>query len=315
MDIHNALQPVELVVAGERLRGFSISGLATWLELPELNLCFDMGECPVSAVPLDHIFLTHGHGDHSRCLLRHHALRKMLGIEKAASYYLPAQLVPAAERWVRASAGFENPRLRTPTIPTLIPLEGGMEPLRLTHRTNLSVTAFPVEHGVPSLGYTISDARKKLRPEFRGLSGTEIVRLKKSGVTVDALHHEPRVTFIGDCTGRTLRREAHIWESPVVVIECTFIAPGEEQLARSRGHTHLNDIVRALREGGDEIKSEAIVLKHFSMKIKAREAFDAVAEAIPPRFRERVSLLLPPLEAEPPRENERGASPQQGMVS
>ncbi|MEE2645133.1 MAG: hypothetical protein VYD19_09390 [Myxococcota bacterium] len=297
--IHNALQPVVLELAREKLRGFSISGLATWLELPELNLCFDMGECPVSAVSLDHVFLTHGHGDHSRCLMRHHALRKMFGIEKAASYYLPAQLLPAAKRWIRASAGFENPRLRHPTLPHLIPLTAGDPPLRLTHRSNLSVTAFPVEHGVPSLGYTISDARKKLRPEFHGLPGREIAALKREGVKVDAPVYLPRLTFIGDCTGRTLTREAHIWESPVLVIECTFIGAGEEQLAQERGHTHINDIARALIDGGDAIKSEAIVLKHFSMKISAEEAFAAVETSIPERFRERISLLLEPsIEAE-----------------
>ena len=89
-------------------------------------------------------------------------------------------------------------------------------------------------------------------------------------------------------------REAHIWESPVLVIECTFIGAGEEQLAQERGHTHINDIARALIDGGDTIRSEAIVLKHFSMKVSAEEAFAAVEASIPERFRERISLLLEP---------------------
>ena len=83
--IHNALKQVHLKAACSGVQGFSISGLATYMQFPELNFCVDMGECPLSATPLDHVFLTHAHGDHARCLMRHHSLRKMMGVERGES--------------------------------------------------------------------------------------------------------------------------------------------------------------------------------------------------------------------------------------
>lgn len=47
--MHNALEQVAVACGSLTLRGFSISGLATYVQVPELDLCFDMGECPLSA--------------------------------------------------------------------------------------------------------------------------------------------------------------------------------------------------------------------------------------------------------------------------
>ena len=80
-----------------KLSGFSVSGLATWMIAPEFDVCFDMGECPLTAVAINHVFLTHAHGDHSRCLMRHYALRKMMGIEREATYYLPKDILESAQ--------------------------------------------------------------------------------------------------------------------------------------------------------------------------------------------------------------------------
>jgi ribonuclease Z len=60
--MHNALEQVTMQCGQLSLAGFSISGLATYVQVPQLDLCFDMGECPLSAVPLRHVFLTHAHG-------------------------------------------------------------------------------------------------------------------------------------------------------------------------------------------------------------------------------------------------------------
>ena len=48
----NALSPITLTCGRHTLVGFSISGLATYVQVADLDVCFDMGECPLSAVPL-----------------------------------------------------------------------------------------------------------------------------------------------------------------------------------------------------------------------------------------------------------------------
>lgn len=290
----NALDGVDLEVANTRLSGFSVSGLATWMIAPDLDICFDMGECPLSALPMNHVFLTHAHGDHSRCLMRHDALRRMIGIKKESVYYLPDEILDAAREWIRAGAYFEGARGKNPKIPQLIPLRGqaeGEEPIPLMYRDNLSVRAFKADHSVPSLGYTIYDSRLKLKKQYHGVSGQELARLKRDGVKIEAPLHTPRLTFIGDCTAETLWREDEIWESKVLVIESTFIGEGEERMARQRGHTHLSEIATILNEREDQISCEAIVLKHFSMKVKPREAAEAALRLIPPAFHDRVYLL------------------------
>lgn len=290
----NALKGIDFSVAETQLSGYSVSGLATWMIAPELDVCFDMGECPLSAVPMNHVFLTHAHGDHSRCLMRHDALRRMIGITKGGVYYIPEAIYEATCDWIRSSAVFEGVRARDVKLPELIPLthqEMGSAPRPLAYRKNLSVRSFRVDHGVPSLGYTIYDSRLKLKPQYHGLPGRELAELKRSGVEIQAPLHTPRLTFIGDCTAETLWRETEIWESKILVIEATFIDAGEEQLARRRGHTHLSEIAQLLTERADSISCEAIILKHFSMKIKPSEAAEAALRLIPPQFHDRVYLM------------------------
>jgi ribonuclease Z len=295
MSLLNALEGIEITIDQEPMKGFSISGLATWFLLPQLDICFDMGECPIDAVPLNHVFLTHAHGDHSRCLMRHYALRNMLGIEKEATYYLPEALLEPAKQWIKASAIFEGVRSKEIQLPDLQPLVANAPPTVLAHRKNLSVNAFAVDHSVPSLGYTINDYRLKLKPEFMGYEGSALAKLKKEGVEIQTPLHTPKITFIGDCTAQTLRRETHIWQSPILVLESTFIGEGEESLARKRGHTHLSEIADILREGGSSIQCKAIILKHFSMKVNLSDAYHAVKTLIPPAFLPKVHLLLPSL--------------------
>ena len=289
----NALRGVDFELAQTRLSGFSVSGLATWMIAPELDLCFDMGECPLSAVPMNHVFLTHAHGDHSRCLMRHDALRRMIGIQKEGIYYLPEPIYEAAREWIRASAVFEGVRgqVRLPTLIPLTHMSTRVEPLRLEYRDNLSVRAFRADHGVPSLGYTIYDSRLKLKPEYIGTPGRELAQLKREGVKIESPLHTPRITFIGDCTIETLKREDEIWESKILVIESTFIGVGEERQARQKGHTHLSEIAGLLRELGAEVRCEAIILKHFSMKVKPLEAVEAALRMIPPHLHDRVYLM------------------------
>ena len=55
MEHHNALQQVTLTLGNVTIAGFSISGLATYVQVPSLGVCFDMGECPLSSLSIDHV--------------------------------------------------------------------------------------------------------------------------------------------------------------------------------------------------------------------------------------------------------------------
>ncbi len=290
--MHNALKQVTLNLPSYSLRGFSISGLATYIQAPEFDLCFDIGECPLSAVPLNHVFLSHAHGDHARCLMRHFSLRKMLGIEREASYYLPDFLVEPAKNWIHAEALFEGvapERIQYPDFVGLSPRKGRQF---LTHRKDLTVKCFSVRHSLPSVGYTIESYKKKLKDEYLGLPGNEIARLRQEGIVVQREVYEPRLTFIGDCIGRSLWENPDIWKSETLILECTFIDADEEKMAQQKGHTHLQEIVRVLQEFESEIQCKHIILKHFSMKYTREHVLRRVREEIPETFADRILLLV-----------------------
>src|SRR5262244_1255803 len=122
--MHNALAQVTLHLDGLTVAGFSIAGLATYVQVPELDACFDLGECPLAALPLGQVFLTHAHGDHARCLPRHWQLRRMLGMNREARYFLPESIRPACEAWVRAEAAFEG----VPEVDVIAPPLTGLSP-------------------------------------------------------------------------------------------------------------------------------------------------------------------------------------------
>ena len=45
--------------------GYSVAGEESVIQLPELNVNFDIGKCPRPALTADYCLLTHGHIDHS----------------------------------------------------------------------------------------------------------------------------------------------------------------------------------------------------------------------------------------------------------
>ena len=289
--IHNALKQVHIDTACSSVCGFSISGLATYIQFPELNFCIDMGECPLSATPIDHVFLTHAHGDHARCLMRHHSLRKMMGVERESVYYIPDMISDGAKEWIRAEAFFEGvseSKFRYPEIESV----KAHERIPLRYRKDLVLEPFEVKHSIPAMGATLFLHKKKLKDEYLGKNAGEIIALRQSGTEITRDVYEPQVSFMGDCLGESLLDNREVFQSKVLVTECTFIAPEDEPMSRKKGHTHLDHIVRALNELGDEVKCKQIILAHFSMKYSEKYIRETIAKAIPEKFKEKIVAFV-----------------------
>ncbi len=284
----NALNSVTIKAEGLTLIGFSISALATWLVVPELDVCFDMGECPLEALKMNHVFLTHVHGDHVRCLPRHWQIRKMFGRSEGV-YYVPQENWADIRGWIRAEAKMEG--VAEVELPQLVGTVDQVES-SLPYRRDLWVRAFKADHRVPSLGYTIGRTRRKLIDALNGIPGAEIAARKDRGEVIDREVRTPLLTFIGDCSIETLRREEHVWDSPILVVECTYIEEGEEELAERGQHTTLGQIAEVLREK-ESSAVKKLILKHFSMRYEPPRIRERVAEAVPLNWRSRVKILLP----------------------
>ena len=285
---HNPGRPITLKFEQETITGFSISALSTYILVPELRVAFDMGDCPMDAVPLERVFLSHAHGDHSRCLLRHESLRRLLNMPPA-SYYIPAQTRPGFEQLAKAWANMENVRQARFKPPLFIPLNPG-DVVWLNKQ--LAAKCFAVEHTLPSLGYTLFDVRKKLKSEYHDKTGKELGELRRQGVRFEEEVWLPRLTFIGDSTIETLYREQHVGQSRILFLEVTYLLDEERAMARQRGHTHLEDLVEFLAECPDVLQNQHIVLKHFSMRYDRNLILHRLRSRLPESFLARAHFLI-----------------------
>ncbi len=284
---HNPGKPLTLKFEQETVTAFSISALSTYVLVPELNCAFDMGDCLLDAVPLERVFITHAHGDHTRCVLRHESLRRLMGMAPA-SYYVPQQTLEGFKELAQAWRTLESVRVHHP-LPRFEPLRPG--DVVWLHR-QLAAKAFLVNHSLPSLGYTLFDVRKKLKPEFHGRSGPELAQLRKQGVGFEEEVWTPRLTFIGDSTIETLYRERHVGQSRILFLEVTYLMEDDRDLARQRGHTHLEDVLQFLNECPDVLQNQHIVLKHFSMRYERGLILHTLKSKLPAEFLERCHILI-----------------------
>ncbi|MCH8841534.1 MAG: hypothetical protein IID61_01010 [SAR324 cluster bacterium] len=270
------------------ITAFSISALATYVLVPKLNSVFDLGECILEAVPLDHVFISHAHGDHARCMLRHESLRRLFGM-KPATYYIPEQTLDGFNELARAWKTLEQVPPRNFEYPNFQPMKAG--DVVWLHR-QLAAKSFRANHTLPSLGYTLYDVRKKLKPEFQGREGRELAALRREGVVFENEVWLPLITYIGDSTIETLYREQHVGESETLFMEITFLMDDEREIARQRGHTHLDDLLQFLHDCPDVLQNEHIVLKHFSMRYDRRFIVQTLKSKLPSDFLERVHILV-----------------------
>jgi ribonuclease Z len=73
------------------LIGYSVAGEETVIQVPELNVCFDIGRCPYFALTSDIICLSHAHMDHLAGLPYYLSQRHFQGM-KGGTILLPREL-------------------------------------------------------------------------------------------------------------------------------------------------------------------------------------------------------------------------------
>ncbi len=261
------------------LEGYSRSTIETYVRVNELNICFDIGKCPMALVNVPQVFISHFHGDHSLGLTYYIAHRSLAKLPPG-EIYIPSSALEDTHALIKAHAAIE----RAHRDYHLIPVEPGMElPFKRNHRMRM----FATDHRIPSVGYTVIEERNKLKAEFQGLGQQEIVALKKSGVEITETHLLPRISYVGDSTVKVFDWHPEIFKSEVLLTECTFLSDEHLEEASKRKHMHLKEIIPYL----DDIESPHIVLMHFSMRYTRREIYGYVDKLVPAKHRERILVL------------------------
>ena len=228
-----------------------------------------------------HVFLTHAHLDHMAALPAYVARRRMMKMDPP-TLYMPAEVVEPVERMLHSWQRLDRGRMHC----EIIGVEDGKE-YELS-RENV-VTAFATKHTVPSCGSVIWERRKKLKPEYQGLSGDEIRDIRLSGVEVSGEQRTPIVCYCGDTAPVGMDSAPGIYESKILITEMTFFRPEHrKEKIHKFGHMHLDDII----ERADRFQNERIILCHFSTRYHENQVRKAVDRRMPKDLRERVKLWM-----------------------
>lgn len=294
------------------LTGKSRAAWHTSFVIPQLNLLLDAGLC-VNKLRPKHIFLTHGHSDHT--LLTPAFIKR----DDPPDIFCPVEMAKALDDFLTAKTILNAGGLRTaeddgdlsiadleederdeqderdqlrPSAPPGNNINkdninenennnnnkgyrwphgthelhsvrpGDVVPLRRT--VDFTAEVFACDHNVPCVGYLFRFNSRKLKPEYTGLKGLELKKLRESGVEITASHSTPAFAFLGDTTTATLAAEPQ-WlrdEIPVVITECSFLWEEHRAQAAKTKHTIWADLEKVIRKW----PKTTFVLTHFSLR-------------------------------------------------
>lgn len=271
---------VNKLVGDIRFVGYSLAGEETVIAAPELNVCFDIGKAPQEVIAIDHLCITHGHPDHTAGLHYYFTQRWFVDIEPGTAYLPDHLLKPVQELmevWGRIEGRF--------THANLVPARPGEE---IQLRRDLVLLPFAVNHGVPALGYSVIEVRHKLKPEFAGKSGPQLVELKKKGVQIEYRLEVPLVAYCGDTAAGDFLDLDHVRNAQVIFLECTFFDSEHVSRARSGKHIHLTDLPEIM----PRLRNPNIVLIHVTRRTFLREAKRLLQTQLAPADLERTSFLM-----------------------
>lgn len=283
MKMTNVGNVTRLRVGGLTVEGFAISALASYIMVPELKVVFDLGHCPIEALPYT-VFLSHTHCDHVAGVPHYFSLREMMGL-KGAAVYCPRSSASDLSIMLKNFDGMED---KVPQNRNIIDVGAGEEFTFGRHQ----VRVMDVSHRITSVGYTFIERKKKLLPEFVGSSPDTIAAARKSGVTVDGVVNRQVLTYIGDSTIDTLVHHPDVGQSEVLLIESTHMGDFSPEESARMGHTHLDQLVDLWgKDPNGALAAKNIVLKHFSLRYKDHQIREYVSD-LPEDLRSRISLLL-----------------------
>ncbi|MEO1129502.1 MAG: MBL fold metallo-hydrolase [Planctomycetota bacterium] len=270
-----------LYIPPYRVQGTSIAGETTVVQVPELDVCFDIGECPRAVLPSKYVCIGHGHMDHVGGLGYFCSQRRFQGMGDANVVCHPDLATPIR----RMMAGFSE--LEGQNTPyNLIPLAPDEE---IEIKNNIYLRAFKTEHTDTSMGYAVVERRSKLKPEYVDLPQEKLRELKDRGEDITRILQVPLVAYVGDTapTPEALVRE-DVRNAQIVIAECTFVEKDHKGRAAIGKHLHISDIAEWLPLLG----GEKLVLIHLSRRSNIRAARKYLAQSVKREHLERVEFLM-----------------------
>jgi len=262
------------------LVGYSVAGEESVILVPELDVAFDIGKCPREALRVNHVLLSHGHMDHAAGVAYYFSQRDFQGIEDGEVLVARA-LVDPLRKLMDAVAVVEG----HPSPYHFVPMADGQD-----HeiRRGLIVRAFATKHLGTSLGFSVIEVRRKLKAEFDGKTGPELVELKNRGVEITRRVEMPLVAYLGDTAKADYHELTHVRDARALLIECTFFDPDHVRRARAGRHLHVIDLPEMLTG----MNNERIIITHVTRRTNLADARKILRKALPADVYRRVTFLM-----------------------
>jgi len=260
--------------------GYSVAGEETVVAMPQLDVCFDVGKAPDQIIPINHILLTHGHMDHAAGIAYYLSQRNFCG-QSAGTILAPQNLLGPIREIIDAWG-----RLDGNQIPSnIVGVKPGDE---YQIKPNLFARVFPTKHSPGSVGYSVIEKRKKIKPEYARLTGPQIVELKKQHIEIDYPLELPIVTYLGDTQYVDFSQLKYIAESRILIAECTFYEDEHSGRAEAGRHIHIDEFAALL----SKMRNEHIIITHATQRTPMWEIRRILKDALPPEIYDRVILLM-----------------------
>jgi ribonuclease Z len=260
--------------------GYSVAGEETVVAMPQLDVCFDIGKAPDQIISINHILLTHGHMDHAAGIAYYLSHRKFCGMS-AGTILAPQNLLQPIREIINAWGRLDGNKIPV----NLVGVKPGDE---YQIKPNLFARVFPTKHSKGSVGFSVIEKRKKLKPEYTGLTGPQIVELKKQGIEIDYPLEIPIVTYLGDTQYVDFSQLKYITESKILIAECTFYEDEHSGRAEAGKHMHIDEFTTLLKN----LQNKHIVVTHTTLRTPMREIRKILKNALPKDKFEKVILFM-----------------------
>ena len=260
--------------------GYSVAAEETVVAMPQLDVCFDIGKAPNQIIPINNILLTHGHMDHAAGIAYYLSHRNFCG-QSPGTILAPQNLLGPIKEIIDAWSWLDGNKVPA----NLVGVKAGDE---YQIKPNLFTRVFPTKHSKGSVGYSVIEKRKKIKPEYAGLTGPQIVELKKQGVEIDYPLEIPIVTYLGDTQYVDFSQLKYIAESKILIAECTFYEGEHAERAEAGRHMHINEFATLI----EKMQNEHIIITQTTQRTPMRQIRKILKEVLSPPEYNRIVLLM-----------------------
>ena len=251
--------------------GGSRAGESTLIVLPQLRLALDPGRPHRALTAMSTVVVSHGHTDHLGGLA-YWASQRYLNSLGTGTVLAPVEVAPDLRRLLELYARLEGGH------PYDVQVESISDGSVVNLRADMALHFFATDHWIPTLGTMVQWRKRRLRPDLTHLSGDKIAERRRAGEEVSVVEKVPLLAYCADSGPGLFAAHPEVLDCQVLLVECSFFEPGDEERARRYGHSHINDLIRVAPALG----CRHLVLLHASRRHRLRHVEQQLEKQLKP---------------------------------